>query len=143
MPPSLSKINNIDPIVLEKFLRELESTADQIEKLFEQVQESSVDLTVCKTELRLLCEEVRKLSSIVRGEGGPSLVTRMALMEARMVELEKDQQETKQNEKADRKSLVEIELADKTGKWKVYTILVTGIIGIIGSIVTLIAQSIK
>lgn len=142
MPPS-PKQNNIDQVILEQFIRDLESTSEALEKLLDQVQESSIDLAAHKTELRILCEEVRRLSNIVRGEGGISLVTRMALIEQRMQELEKDWQEKKHEEKSDRKSLVEVQLADKQGKWKVYTLLVTGVIGIITTVVTFIVQNFK
>lgn len=142
MPPSPNK-SNIDQLLLDQFIRDLENTSEALEKLLDLVQESEVDLAAHKTELRILCEEVKRLSSIVRGEGGVSLVTRMALLEQRMAELEKDWQEKKHHEKEERKSMVEVQLADKKGKWELYTILVTGILGIIASIVTVISQNLK
>lgn len=141
MPPSPNKTSNFDQALLDQFLRDLESTSEVLEKLLDQIQESEVDLAAHKTELRILCEEVKRLSSIVRGEGGVSLITRMALLEQRMTELEKDWQEKKHEEKADRKSMVEVQLADKKGKWELYTILVTGVLGIIASIVSLVVRN--
>lgn len=141
MPPSPK--SNVDQLLLDQFIRDLENTSEALEKLLDLVQESEVDLAAHKTELRILCEEVKRLSSIVRGEGGISLVTRMALLEQRMAELEKDWQEKKHHEKEERKSMVEVQLADKKGKWELYTILVTGILGIIASIVTVISQNLK
>ncbi len=141
MPPSPNKQSSFDQALLDQFIRDLESTSEVLEKLLDQIQESEVDLAAHKTELRILCEEVKRLSTIVRGEGGISLVTRMALIEQRMIELEKDWQEKKNEDKEDRKSLVEVKLADKKGKWELYTILVTGVIGIIASIVSMIFQN--
>lgn len=142
MPPSPTK-NNIDQALLDQFIRELENTSEAIEKLLNTVQDSEVDLAAHKTELRILCEEVKRLSAIVRGDGGISLITRVAILEQRIQELEKDFAERKIEEKSERKSLVEVQLAEKKGKWEVYSLLATGILGIIGSIVSIVLANMK
>ena len=139
MPPSPVK-NNIDSVLIEQFNRELSETTEVIEKLLDQVQEGQVEFAAVKTELRILCEEVRRLSSIIRGENGISIVTRQALVEQKMEALEQLWQEKRKEEKEERKSMVELSVVKTEGQWKLYSILVTGIIGIVGSIISIIGR---
>ena len=139
MPPSPVK-NNIDSVLIEQFNRELSETTEVIEKLLDQVQEGQVEFAAVKTELRILCEEVRRLSSIIRGDNGISIVTRQALVEQKMEALEQLWQEKRKEEKEERKSMVELSVVKTEGQWKLYSILVTGIIGIVGSIISIIGR---
>lgn len=148
MPPSIPRMSNGDAQMIEEFIKDLEATSEQVQKLLDTVRASELDFAAIKTELRILCENVKDISSLLRdGEGGVSLVTRMALLEQKVRELEKDiEKDIDKKGEADRvtqKSLTDIVLADKNGKWQMRIALATGIIGLLTSVIATIANHLK
>lgn len=148
MPPSIPRISNGDAQMIEEFIKDLEATSEQVQKLLDTVRASELDFAAIKTELRILCENVKDISSLLRdGEGGVSLVTRMALLEQKVRELEKDiEKDIDKKGETDRvtqKSLTDIVLADKHGKWQMRIALATGIIGLLTSVIATIANHLK
>lgn len=145
MPPSIPRMNSGDAQMIEEFIRDLETTSEQVQNLLDTVRASELDFATIKTELRILCENVKNISSLLRdGDGGLSLITKIALLEQRVKELEKDLEKDLdkkgESERITQKSLTDIVLADKNGKWQMRIALATGIIGLLTSIIATIAN---
>lgn len=148
MPPSIPRISNGDAQMIEEFIEDLEATSEQVQKLLDTVRASEIDFAAVKTELRILCENVKDISSLLRdGDGGISVITRIALLEMKVRELEKDIEKDSNKkgeaEKLTQKSLTDIVLADKNGKWQMRIALATGIIGLLTSVIATIANHLK
>lgn len=128
-PPSrLSKTEH----ALDEFFRELESISDQVQKLLNDVRSSEIDFAAFKVELRILCENVKSLSDVLKnGDGKVSLPTKLALLEHQILELKKsvDEVETKLESQT---------TADKTGRWQMKIALITGAFGLIAAVVNII-----
>ena len=91
MSPSIPRISNGDAQIIEEFIKDLEATSEQVQKLLDTVRSSELDFAAIKTELRILCENVKDISYLLRdGDGGVSLITKIALLEQKVKELEKD-----------------------------------------------------
>lgn len=148
MPPSIPRISNGDAQMIEEFIEDLEATSQQVQRLLDTVRASELDFAAIKTELRILCENVKDISSLLRdGDGGISIITRIALLEMKIRELEKDiEKDFDKKGEAERftqKSLTDIVLADKNGKWQMRIALATGIIGLLTSVIATIANHLK
>ena len=137
MPPSPSRLSKSDAHTIDEFFRELEATSEQVEKLLNEVRDSEVDFAAIKTELRILCENVKDLSSILRdGDGKVSLLTKIALIEHKLAEVEKSVEK-------DHKKIEEQNTADKTGRWQMRVALITGTVGLLTAAVNIIIQMLK
>lgn len=120
----------------EEFIKELEATSEQVKNLLVEIRESEIDFAQFKTELRILCENVKNLSAVLYSGDGSSLVTKVALIEQKMALLEKDlQKEIDSNEEA--------KVADKTGKWQLRAAMATGILGLLATVVNMIIETMK
>lgn len=149
MPPSTTKTNER---ALDQFLRELDATNDQTQKLLNVVREAEIDIASHKTELRILSEDVREIAAIVRGDDGElSLMTRLVLLEKNFERLEKNieerfkelKDETKNKsgeDKNERKTLAEAQIVESKNKWQTYTALGSAFIALLGTVVTLVAN---
>ncbi len=74
--------------VINEFIKELEETAKQVHKLLEDINDSKVDFAEIKTELRILVNDVKHLSGLVRdGDNGAGILTRIALIEKNIDDL--------------------------------------------------------
>lgn len=147
-PPSNPRLSNGDAQLIEKFIKDLEATSDQVQRLLDTVRASELDFAAIKTELRILCENVKDISFLLRGgDGSVSIVTRFALLEQKVKELEKDfEKDTSKKEETNKftqKSLTDIVLADKQGTWQMKVALATGIVSLLAQIITTIANHIK
>lgn len=145
MSPSIPRMSSGDAQMIEQFIRDLEATSEQVQKLLDTVRASELDFATIKAELRILCANVKDISALLRdGEGGISLVTRVILLEQKVKELEKDIEKDSdkkaENERVTQKSLTDIVLADKNGKWQMRIALATGIIGLLTSVIATIAN---
>lgn len=141
MPPSLTKINNGDGHTLDEFIRDIENISDQVSDLLKEVREGEIDFAAIKTELKILCNDVKNLSSIIRdGNNGQSLLTRVALLEQQLENIEKENNKLDENKRAQQSSLVNIEVAEKAGKWQLRVAMATGVLGLVASIITTIVQ---
>lgn len=135
---------NGDQHIIEELINDLVEINNQIEKLLDTVRASEIDLATFKTELRILCETVKDISSILKdGDGGVSLMTRVALLEQKLKDFEKDLDKKAESERVAKSSLTDIAVADKTGRWQMRAVLVTGICGIIVSAITVVVDLLK
>lgn len=134
MPPSLTKING-DAHTLEQFIKDLEFTSRQVEDLLREVRGSELDFVSFKTELRILCDNVKELSTIIRdGDGDGSLLTKFALLKQRVDTLEKDINKNHDDKRVQQISLASIEVAEKSGKWQLRVSMIAGGLALIGTI---------
>lgn len=144
MSPPNPRLSNGDAQLIEKFIKDLEATSDQVQRLLDTVRASELDFAAIKTELRILCENVKDISFLLRGgDGSVSIVTRFALLEQKVKDFEKDIDKKEETSKFTQKSLSEIVIADKQGSWQMKVALATGIISLLAQIVTTIAGHIK
>jgi chromosome segregation ATPase len=157
MLPKLPQLSIKDTQLLNRFITELDQTSITVEGLIHDVRASEIDLVKIQTELSSLCSNVKELSAILRGgEVNLSLVTRITLIENALKDIENDIR-ILQDSKADKgklesyrqtlKSITEetseAKVADKTGSWQFKIALVTGVVGVLGSIVTLLGTLFK
>lgn len=137
MPSSSRILGNGDAHTVEEFIKDLEATSDQVQKLLDEVRESEVDFAAIKTELRILCERVKELSAIIRdGEGGISLLTRLALLEQKFTQLEKI---LEKHDAGDTKAVE----ANTAGKWQMKIAVATGVLSLVGTLVHLLFKLIN
>jgi hypothetical protein len=131
---------DLDHLLLEEFVKDLEATTLQVQSLLQDIRESEVEFATIKTELRIFIEHVKELSSIIReGDGGSSLLTRIALVEKSVTEIEAWVKTT--NQKKDTQSTTAhttLQVADKTGRWQLMTAIATGVLALITSTITLL-----
>ncbi len=133
--------SEIDNQLLEEFIKDLDATTSQVQSLLNDVRESEVEFATIKTELRIFVEHVKELSSIIReGDKGSSLLTRIALVEKSIEEIETWIKivNQKQLTPASPSSQHSLQLADKTGKWQLVTAITAGILAFITSTITLL-----
>jgi chromosome segregation ATPase len=77
-------------LFLERLAEGLDSTSKLTHALLSEIRDSEADFASIKTELSILRENVKGLSEIVReGNGATSILTRIALIEARIQNIEK------------------------------------------------------
>lgn len=157
MPPSQIRTSNGDTRALDQFIRELDATAEQIQKVLAIVRETEVDSASLKTEVRILTDNVREIVAMVRGDDGNlSFATRLVLLERDKERSDKEREKQFLELKADLEELREslekkATAAEKSeteskklahneseSKWKTYGTLGASAIAMIGTIVTLI-----
>lgn len=148
----LNKIGNGGLHVLDQFLKELDATSEQVRRLLNDVRSSEIDFAKIQTELSLLCKDVRDMSNILRGgDKGLSLVTKVALMEENVKDLEEKiekleaakaalEKERHDNIRASMQSISEIHLAEKAGHWQMKTAMVTGILSLVATGLNMLFQ---
>lgn len=122
---------NKDPLI-DVIIKDLESTSSRVNELIKEIQEADVNFVEVKTELRILIENFKELSAVIRdGDGKFSLLTRVALVEQGLKDLEKwiDDYEEDTTLK---------ESTAENGKWQMRAAILTGILALITSVVTLI-----
>lgn len=128
MPPSVrgSKDNLKNEAA---FIRELEAVNEYVEQLTELIQNGKVESAGLRSELKIMYENVREISALLRGsaDGKTSILTRLALIEQGILNLQK---EVSDND--------DINKADVTGQWQMKTALVTGVIGLLASILSVL-----
>lgn len=147
MSPPSSRMSNGDAQLIEKFIKDLDATSDQIQKLLDTVRVSELDFAAIKTELRILCENVKDISRILRGgDGSASIVTKVALLEQKVKELEEDLEKADQKDETVRgsqKSMTDIVLAENQGKWQMKVALATGVVSLLAQALTAILGHVK
>lgn len=81
---------NPDQIMFSKIAEGLDSTSQLVHALLNEIKDSEADFAAVKTELSILRENVKGLSSIVReGNGATSLMTQIALIQQKMEGIDK------------------------------------------------------
>lgn len=129
-----------DLLLIEEFIKDVESTSNQVAQLLKEMRDSEVEFATVKTELRILVQNFKELSALIKdGDGRISILTRMALLEKSIKDIEEwvKKQDAKSSES--KKEDTALKLADKSGKWQVYTTLVAGILAVISTVVTVLA----
>jgi hypothetical protein len=167
MTTSQGRESKAEQILIEEFIKDLESTAEQVQKLLEDIRDSKIDFVAIKTELKFLVVNVKELSSIIRdGDGSGSVLTRLALIERSIDDIKaymsKDSEndaalatrialleqkvetlssfveEQKKKEAEDTSKQKTVSETDKAGKWKLYATIATGVFTLLGSIAALV-----
>ncbi|HVI39526.1 MAG TPA: hypothetical protein VM577_02610, partial [Anaerovoracaceae bacterium] len=93
-----------------------------------------------KTELRILVENVKELSSLIRDSESDisGLKTQIAVLEKAVSELEEWVKSKKHKDEHDENTALKV--AEKTGKWQTITAVVAGLLAFITAVVTLIVN---
>jgi chromosome segregation ATPase len=140
---------------MEQFLKELDVVNDEVQKLLRDVRENESNFIRVQVELSTLCKDIKELSKILRGgDSSMSLITKVILLEENFKQLDEKldelidskAREEKERNQVHRQSMVsfsDIELANKSGSWKVKTVVASGVCGIIIAVITAIAQMVK
>lgn len=123
MPP-LTKIKNIHN--LDEFIEDLSEITTEVTNLLDIVKEAETEFDGIKTEMRLFQQHLRD------SENGLPLITKIALLEQQMKNMEED-----------KRSKQHVEVTDKVGYWQMKIALVTGFFALCGSIFSIILQLIK
>jgi len=77
--------------MLAEFVKDLESTADQVQELLIEIRDNKIDFATVRAELTFVVENVKQLSSIIRdGDQRGSVLTRLALVENTLNELKSE-----------------------------------------------------
>lgn len=154
-----------EQFLINEFVKDLEATTEQVQKLLDEIYDSKVDFVALKTELKFLVENVKELSAIVRNENGAgSVLTRLALIEKSVEDIKLQVEKSTQGEGAlairisileqkieilmnfvskqkinilSPKEEIEIK-AEKSEKWKLYTAIATGILALLGTLAAFI-----
>jgi chromosome segregation ATPase len=80
----------VNDILLERLAEGLDSTSRMTQSLINELKESESDFAAVKTELGILRDNVKSLNNIVReGNGTASILTKIALIERQLQEIEK------------------------------------------------------
>jgi len=138
--------------VAEDFIKELEETASEVKQILKELRNSDVDFVKLKTELKFLVENFRDLSKIIRdGNGHPSLLTRVALLEQALIPLsESNKRQLELDSKIayllswietiqkNQKTSESIKIAEKNRRWGLMTAVITSIIALITAVGTTI-----
>lgn len=166
MTTSPGRSSKAEQFLIEEFIKDLESTALQVQSLLEEIRDSKINFVAIKTELKFLVDNVKELSTIIRdGNGSGSVLTRLALIErsiddvktyinkdtenaaafaTRFVLLEQKVETLTsfaEGQKKEAENTSKQETAsdtDKAGKWKLYATIATGVFTLLGSLAALI-----
>lgn len=159
-----SQRRNAEQILIEEFMKDLESTAEQVQQLLTDIRDSKLGFVEIKTELRFLIDNVKDLSSIIKDGGGSgSVLTRLALIEKDLIDIKKyivkdtdddaaiatkialleKQANTNSQYVESQKNIVSKKTsgnseASITGRWKLYITIAGGIFTLLGSIIALL-----
>lgn len=125
-PPGRGSNNNLKQETA--LFKEIESAVAQVNSLVETVRKGDIEFASLRTELRILYENVRDITALLRGaDGKASILTRLALLEQQITNLQKDMKDDD-----------EIKSANITGQWQMKTALVTGVIGLFAAIISVL-----
>lgn len=134
-----SKVNNgtYDSHVIDELIKNLEATTDQVHLLLEDIRDSEIEFATIKTELHIFVDNVKQLATLIQEtDSGQSLLTRLALVENAIEELE-NWKNTEQSKLLSHEQPA-IVAADKAGRWQLITAVATGILALLTSAITLI-----
>jgi chromosome segregation ATPase len=157
--------------LLEELIRDIQDTSDQVHDLLKELNDSKIDLAVLKTELKNIVVCISDLTKIIRDENsdGLGIVARITILENSIkevgayIEQHKDvyvsiavleQKVSTLEEKvgtahkifenyiASVKTQNQVETNAKiSGKWQMRAVLLTGILGIFGTIISFMLQN--
>lgn len=121
----------------DEFIRSLEATTELVQQLLRDIRDGEVDFAAIKTELRILVDNVKELSTLIKeNESGiSSLETKVALLEKAVAELEEWMKFRKQREEEESFNL---KTTDKTGQWQIIAAIITGGLALLTALATLL-----
>lgn len=150
------KNKSVESFIINDFVKELEQTAQQVKDLLNELRDSKIDAATIKLELKLVVENVKELSSIIKdGDKNGSVLTRLALLEQSVHYIKEyvEKDSTVGNELNTRIALLEQTvkgllskkdaISKKTpeeGKWKFYIAIAGGIFALLGTIAAAILK---
>ncbi len=150
--------------LIEELIKDIENTAEQVHELLTELNESKIELAVLKTELKTIVESVKDLSQIIRSGSNDSIciTSRVALVEQAIKEI-KEQLIIEVKEYKDvsiKAALLEQrvnsilkmfenyntkqqskDLTITNGKWQLYVATLSGMLALIGVILTFFLQN--
>lgn len=126
----------------------IQQISEQLQQLLEETKENQVEFAVLNANLKHFVEDLKDLSSIIKGDAKEiSLLTKIALLTKSIEDIEEwiEQEKEKEKEKlkSDKKDSSAVAVAEKTGRWQLMTATVTGTLGLIASIITIIVNFYK
>lgn len=121
----------------QELVRNLDLTNQLVRELITDIHAGEVDFAKLSAELSHLVSQFKYLSESLSETDDDlyDMNIKIALMEKTLSDLQEWSRETQKKE-AD--ILVQNQLADKKGKWQMATALVTGVVGVLGSIIAII-----
>jgi len=121
-------------LLTQQLIKNLDLTNQLVRDLTNDFHEGELDFAKINVELNHLIEQFKQLSTSLdqTDEILLSINLKIAVLEKTIHELESWSKERKRKDQE-----FENELADKRGKWQLLTALITGVIGILGSIIAI------
>lgn len=146
--------------VLNEYIKDVEETTEQVRQIIKIIQENQLEFVQSKTEIKFLINSVKELSAIIK-DG--SLLTRLALVEKELEQIQNNLSEIKNyinvDIKADGEIVTRVALLEQQvenlltkkpenkketgseGKWKLYITIATGTFTILGTIIAILLES--
>lgn len=122
----------------------IQKISHEIQQLLDETQESQVEFAVLNADLKHFVNNLKELSIIIKGDvNNISLLTKIALLTKSIQDIEEWIKQEKEKQKSDKKDIAAVAVADKTGKWQLMTATITGTMGLIASIITIILNFYK
>lgn len=123
----MNQDNNQDPthvVADEQVIEQLTDVADTMGKLLERVidrhEGHTRDLDYLRDDLKVVRDAIRHIAKVLHeGNGDKPLISRVAVLEEKVHNLEDDQENQEERARIDRK-----------GKYTLYAALATGILGL-------------
>lgn len=139
-----SKMNSYE--LAEDLAKSLEATTSLMQSLLGEIRDNATSLAVLKERLESLAGIVKNLSHIVRdGNGKRSLVTRFALMEKdlenldeNIVEYKKELDDAVSSTLQEMKKAETLQEAKTLSMWKVAAVAIPGIVALIITLIKII-----
>lgn len=121
-------------LLTQQLIKNLDLTNDLVRELTQDLHEGELDFAKLNVELYHLIEQFKQLSVSLdqTDEILLSINLKIAILEKTLSELESWSKDRKKKDQE-----IENELADRKGKWQLLTALVTGVIGILGSLIAI------
>lgn len=121
-----------------ELVKGLQSTATLVQTLISEIKDNSVSLASLKTELKGLHDNLDELSKIILSGNGKSIVTRVALLEENLKNLQSwmddivEGIEKYKDQETEKKDKIKRERGKL--KWSLFIVIVGGFLGIVGSL---------
>lgn len=122
-------------LLTQQLIKNLDLTNQLVRELTSDFHEGELDFAKLNIELNHLIEQFKELSTSLdqTDEILLNINLKIAILEKTVHELESWSKERKRKDQE-----IENELTDKRGRWQLFTALVTGVIGILGSLIAII-----
>jgi septal ring factor EnvC (AmiA/AmiB activator) len=131
MPPAKNDLAN------QELIKNLDVTHQLVRQLISDLREGEIDFAKLSTELNHLIAQFKELSHSLDQTDDLilNINLKIALLEKSVNDLENWVKEYKQKEQV---QAMQTQIADKRGRWQMFAAVASGVIGIIGSLVSII-----